>query len=157
MADPAMSAPFAAMLATASSMVVDAPAPALEAAAAFFAANGVITQRRVYSVKATLNHPDGFEVVVKAKLFRLPAGTVLEFRRRTGDGLLFAQVFQLFQAYIDGGAPEPPRFAIGQLVRPVRPLRPTLRASPSPDVWIPPMELPALVEVAEPTEEVSGI
>ena len=124
-------------------MVVEDSDLALEAAAAFFASNGVITKRQMYSVKARLDHPDGFEVVVKAKLFRLPGGTVLELRRRTGDGLLFALVAQLLQAYVSNGSPVPPRFAIGQLITPSPP---TLRPSPSPDVCVPPLELPAVHE-----------
>ena len=79
---------------------------------------------------------------------------MLELRRRTGDGLLFALVVQLFQAYVHNGSTEPPRFASGQLIAPSPP---ALRPSPSPDVCVPPLELPAVHEAHELVEEESRV
>jgi hypothetical protein len=110
------------------------PARAMEKADGFFCALGAsIVKREVHSMLAAVSHPDGFGSDVEVNYHTNGEDAVLEFRRCSGDWVLFDMVFKMFLDFNMGYGTAPGYFNDGQILP-----RVSMTSSP------PPMDVPAL-------------
>ena len=96
------------------SLIVDDTEEALRLVRDFFARVGSIQKRGETSVKALLQHPDGYECIVKAKIKESSTGSRLQLSKRSGDSFVFSLTFRLVREALrlDG---LPPAFFHGQI------------------------------------------
>ena len=104
---------------------------AVEAAESFFMLLGAgIMQRKDLSIKALVEHPDGFQTVVSVKVHPMLEKGVVEVLRCSGDKMLFNIIHHMLAAFDMGRGVPPAAFWDGQILpRPVK-----LRCSPPPAV-----------------------
>ena len=115
------------------SLSVDNPDEALCLVEDFFGRVGEIKKRGARSVKALLQHPDGYECVAKAKIY----GSRLHLSKRAGDPLVFSLTFRLVREALrlDG---LPPVFFHGQIYRRAERPPPPPDAAEMSDLELPP-------------------
>ncbi len=110
------------------------PARAMEEAEGFFCTLGAtIVKREVHSMLAAVSHPDGFDSLITVNYHTDGEDAVLEFRRSSGDRILFDTIYQMFLEFDMGYGTAPSCFYDGQILP-----RVSKKSSP------PPMDVPAL-------------
>ena len=82
---------------------------------------------------AAVSHPDGFDSLITVNYHTDGEDAVLEFRRSSGDRILFDTIYQMFLEFDMGYGTAPSCFYDGQIL-------PRLSKKSSP----PPMDVPAL-------------
>lgn len=106
---------------------------AVDAAESFFMLLGAgIMQRKELSIKALVDHPDGFQTVVSVKASPMQENITMSVLRCSGDKMLFNIIHHMLAAFDMGRGVPPAAFWDGQILpRPVK-----LQCSP------PPLDLP---------------